>query len=326
MRGSAVCWRCMFLHPWLLLFWLLIVLTVFWLPPLLAIGVPVLILRLRQTVWQWRGLERGGVFCAGCRMDLRGAAGGKCAECGRPLKPDTVLTPGITRPMSSGVTILLTMLLSSAGLLVAGVLLMMALPMNYTIDRALHLTPRNSVEKYDTVVVASRREATWWGGRKPAQVRTYQGDGYPTGKRLSYSMDDPTYAAPLPADDDVLLPDLYWRVVVSNHYYWQRTPGFSYTDARLQVATAIRFLAEERPGELPALEGLDVVEHEMRDYEPAGWFVIALCSVSVLFWIGSIDWAQRRQKRALRYYAAQRRRAMRRLARWVAANRAQAGL
>lgn len=111
-----------------------------WLLPLVALGIVYGVGQSILYAWSNRGIERGGMYCAQCRFDLRGATSEQCPECGasllEPARPGLrcggVRVHNVDPPMLLGWR-LLSYLLGGFAPAVAVVLIAGALlPVNYT--------------------------------------------------------------------------------------------------------------------------------------------------------------------------------------------------
>lgn len=301
-----------------------------WLVPFALIGGLLLIVESFVTGWRWRGLDKQGLFCRRCRFDLRGASGRRCTECGAGLDLWGVLAPGVDPPLNLASRVLLVTLGCVGPLILAGVLLAMVVPFNYTTDRTLTLTPKG-VELSSSslnIEVHGHGERSLWGKGEPRGLYLSKADWVylsdAGGERVSVVGDDTRwFRPPLPASDTEVLSDARW-VRMREQYRYSDDPA-ELEQRRAELVSAIRYMAGSKAGP-PKLQWYRYSETRSTRFDPLGWFFLVELVLGLVVWGLLVRWVYVAHGRALRGYALRQQRAVEKLDDWIARNRAGAGL
>jgi hypothetical protein len=128
-----------------------------------------------------RGIKQDGMYCAGCKFDVRGATGERCPECGAYLlEPASSLAPrggivvhGLNPPMSLGLRELIYLVAGFAPIVAGVVVLGLLLPINYQHTTRVYLTPNNHAgNDYLRFSVDSQR--SWLGSKQFEELNCWQ--------------------------------------------------------------------------------------------------------------------------------------------------------
>ncbi|MGB0766153.1 MAG: hypothetical protein ACPGYV_00425 [Phycisphaeraceae bacterium] len=123
-----------------------------WVVPLIALGLPYVVFQSIRYGVQTRGVQPDGMYCAGCRFDVRGATGERCPECGEdllspasPRRPrGGILIDGLDPPMSAGVRVVLYLLVGAAPMVFGALIVGLMLPINYDRTLSVSLAPKSN--------------------------------------------------------------------------------------------------------------------------------------------------------------------------------------
>lgn len=299
-----------------------------WLVPFALIGGLLLIVESFVTGWRWRGLDKQGLFCRRCRFDLRGASGRRCTECGAGLDLWGVLAPGVDPPLNLASRVLLVTMGCVGPLILAGVLLAMVVPFNYTTDRTLTLTGVESLPPQMKITLNGYGERALWGKGRPSAVHLSLDSWEPLFKgppgQLQYDMvDNRMYAVPLPDDDAAVVSDARWSRVCEQ--YQLPDDSAELAERRAELVEAIRYMAGSKAGP-PKLQWYRYSETQSTRFDPLGWFFLVELVLGLVVWGLLVRWVYVAHGRALRGYALRQQRAVEKLDDWIARNRAGAGL
>lgn len=297
-----------------------------WLVPVAVIGGLVLVIESVATGWRWRGLDKQGLFCRGCRFDLRGAASRRCAECGTILGPYTVLAPGIDPPMNLGFRILLATLGCIGPLILLAVLLAMVMPFNHTTERTLNLTPVQDYTLHpEPILMWGLGERSLFGKGRPSALYFNPGwtmnQGPNPGEYVL--MGKGSLSLPLADDDDQVVTDGDW--IAFNESYGMGENFKELEAARSELVIAIRYMAGSQ-SELPEFVHYKVYVQSSTRFDPLGWFFLVEVVLGLVVWGLLVRWVVVAHRRALEVYWGRQSRALEKLDEWIARNRAAAGL
>ena len=302
-----------------------------WLVPFALIGGLLLIVESFVTGWRWRGLDKQGLFCRRCRFDLRGASGRRCTECGAGLDLWGVLAPGVDPPLNLASRVLLVTLGCVGPLILAGVLLAMVVPFNYTTDRTLNLTPKGEsqlITRRFSIDLRGYNERSLWGKGAPDTLMLGLPKGafdesideeWISGNVLDYEI----FAIPLPESDTALISDTQWDWIQVFYSYPDESSELA--ERRAELVSAIRYMAGSK-SELPEFVHYKVYVQSSTRFDPLGWFFIVELVLGIVVWGLLVRWVYVAHGRALRGYALRQQRAVEKLDDWIARNRAGAGL
>lgn len=301
-----------------------------WLVPFALIGGLLLIVESFVTGWRWRGLDKQGLFCRRCRFDLRGASGRRCTECGAGLDLWGVLAPGVDPPLNLASRVLLVTLGCVGPLILAGVLLAMVVPFNYTTDRTLTLTPKGvaSLPPQMKITLNGYGERSLWGKGRPDTIYSTLGQwDYGFDDKINWQTlelgDSRRYPMPLPKDDMAVVSDELWARVCGQ-YQLPDDPA-ELAQRRAELVSAIRYMAGSKAGP-PKLQWYRYSETQSTRFDPLGWFFLVELVLGLVVWGLLVRWVYVAHGRALRGYALRQQRAVEKLDDWIARNRAGAGL
>ncbi|MEM1354836.1 MAG: hypothetical protein AAGC44_11560 [Planctomycetota bacterium] len=132
-----------------------------WLLPVALIVAVGAMVEALTTRWQNRGLERGRLYCAACRFDLRGASSLTCPECGASLDSKGIVVGHHRPPPGLGFKLLLTMAITTTPIIVAVLVMLALLPFNYRQHEHVSMTDSSAstlrVEYVEFAVTAERK-------------------------------------------------------------------------------------------------------------------------------------------------------------------------
>lgn len=294
-----------------------------WLLPLALLGGVVLIANAIGVAWRDRGLERGAVYCSGCRFNLEGCASWNCPECGAHLDDGRVMTPGADRPLPLIPRVLLVAGAAVGPLVLAGVLLALVLPVNYEVNRKLVLRPvTEAMDNRSELTMQNYGESSGLGRGYPRTLylsvrlgeRNMRGRG--VNDRVGLPISD--------SDDDVLSEEL-WARVVEQCAFDAETEAWRDV-ARAELVLTLRYMAGEFGRERPVLTLFQVEEHAHKNFEPNELIVLIefLLGLAILGLI--IHWTVRWHGRVVDVYVHRHARLAEKVNGWIGANREKAGL
>lgn len=302
-----------------------------WLVPFALIGGLLLIVESFVTGWRWRGLDKQGLFCRRCRFDLRGASERRCTECGAGLDLWGVLAPGVDPPLNLASRVLLVTMGCVGPLILAGVLLAMVVPFNYTTDRTLTLTPTGEsllITRHVSIGLRGYNERSLWGKGAPNRIMLSFpkgafdesiAEGWISVNTLDYEI----FAIPLPESDTALISDTQWDWM--QVFYGYPDESSEMAERRAELVSAIRYMAGSKAGP-PKLQWYRYSETQSTRFDPLGWFFLVELVLGLIVWGLLVRWVYVAHGRALRAYALRQQRAVEKLDDWIARNRAGAGL
>jgi hypothetical protein len=301
-----------------------------WLVPFAVVGGLVILIESVATGWRWRGLDRKGLFCRRCRFDLRGASERRCAECGAGLDLWGVLAPGIDPPLNVVSRVLLATIGCIGPLVLAGVLLAMVMPFNYTTDRTLTLwlSGETSGGTRPAITLHSYNERSLWGKGRPSAVyftlmRWDEGAAASQRWGAVDLVDSRQYGVPLPEDDAAVVTDARWARVCGQ-YQLPDDPA-ELAERRSELVEAMRYMAGSRGGP-PKLQWYRYSETRASRFDPLGVFFVVELMLGLVVWGLLVRWVVVAHGRAVQAYAMNQQRAVRKLDVWIAQNRERAGL
>ncbi|MEM9415279.1 MAG: hypothetical protein AAGA29_07375 [Planctomycetota bacterium] len=293
-----------------------------WLLPLGALGGLILIGGVVRSAWRARGLEPGGLYCAGCRFDLRGCASWNCPECGAHLDDGRVLTAGNDPPMGLFARMLLVSLAVAGPLVFAGVLGAVVWPGNYEVDRTLRLIPVVH-GPYAEFYLEAQAESSWFGRGRPEMVRLRNRwiDHSPT-RNIRVRKE---YDTPLPGSDTVLLPDELWERIETIGSFQYESAAWR-DGSRTEFVAWMRYAAAEGPKPDSPVKFFRVNEQTYRLFELSVSYVLVAVVLGLLAWGFVLRWVVRWYDRVQAGYARAYARVHEQLEARIERNRAGAGL
>ncbi len=302
-----------------------------WLVPFAVVGGLVMIIESVATGWRWRGLDRKGLFCRRCRFDLRGASGRRCAECGAGLDLWGVLAPGVDPPLNLASRVLLATIGCIGPMVLAGVLLAMVMPFNYTTDRTLTLTPKVEsllITRHVPIELRAYSERTLWGKGAPKRLLLSLPEGEFNESLAEVwlsvnTTDSRLFSVPLPESDTALISEAQWDWM--HRLYGYPDDPSELADRRAELVLAVRYMAGNRGGP-PELHWYRYSETHASRFDPLGVFFVVELMLGLVVWGLLVRWVVVAHGRAVQAYAMSQQRAVRKLETWIAQNRERAGL
>lgn len=245
-----------------------------WILPLVVITAVGLVSQALSAGWKNRGLERGRLYCANCRFDLRGGSGLTCPECGNTLNASGITVGDDNPPPGAGYQILLVMALSTAPIIAAVIVVLSVLPFNYVRtdrvsmdDRYVHVP---QVNRLDIYISASR--GRWFKNLDELEIQMYGRDS-----SVGWSM----------------RPDADPEKVFSPEVFAQRTaelgvefdpPGME-ERFRTQLVLLLRMLIEDQGKAIELAPGPMAVSYSSdNDFSPHPLVVLLFAGLGCWLW------------------------------------------
>ena len=163
-----------------------------WVIPLVVISIVYGFGQSLQNFFSTRGVERGGMYCAACRFDVRGATGENCPECGAYLLQAThrsaprggILVQGVDPPMGLGMRLLVYLVSGFAPLVGAVFIFGMLLPINYQHTTWVGLDLPNNPGYYSSVRLQIEAKRSWISTKRFGSLNCWDAD-YNTVQRFN---------------------------------------------------------------------------------------------------------------------------------------------